>query len=87
MLYTGLLALALVPALAVPRQDLVAGEYAVGFQSSWALDWGRCYRTELDEGTTYGRERAPRPVLVLSWYPARQDATARPMTRATSRSA
>ena len=74
------LALALTPALAAPaRQELAAGEHAVGFRSSWALDWGRSYRTNFDQGATYGRERAPRPILVELWYPTRADTAARPM--------
>jgi hypothetical protein len=43
--------------------------HAAGFRSSWTLDWGRRYRTAFDGGATYGRESAPRPVLVELWYP------------------
>lgn len=49
---------------------LPPGPFAVGFQSSWVLDEGRTYRTAFDEGRTYGAVKAPRPLLVLLWYPA-----------------
>jgi len=74
-----LFALAVAPALAAARQELAAGEHAVGFRSAWELDWGRCYRTRFDAGETYGRERAPRPVLVELWYPALPEQGARAM--------
>lgn len=57
------------PARAEPL--LPPGPHAVGFRSWWAFDEGRVYRTAYDEGRTYGAEKAPRPVLVLLWYPAR----------------
>lgn len=50
---------------------LASGPHAVGFRSLWAFDEGRTYRTAYDDGRTYGAEKAPRPVLVLLWYPAR----------------
>ena len=52
----------------------------VGFRSTWILDHGRRYRTTFDDGTTYGRSRAPRPVLLNAWYPARTEGGARRMT-------
>lgn len=56
---------------APPSEPILApGPLAVGFQSSWAFDEGRSYRTEFDHGKTYGAEKAPRPLLVLWWYPA-----------------
>ncbi len=66
-------------ALQTAREPLLApGPFAVGFRSSWASDEGRTYRTAFDEGHTYGAEKAPRPVLVQLWYPARAtDAGAR----------
>ena len=50
---------------------LAAGPFAVGFRSTWAFDEGRTYRTAWDDGRTYGAEKAPRPVLVQLWFPAR----------------
>jgi hypothetical protein len=60
--------------------ELDPGAYAVGFRSHWELDEGRAYRTAFDEGATYGAPRAPRPVLVNLWYPARATIGARPMS-------
>lgn len=48
---------------------LTPGPYRVGFRGSWAFDEGRTYRTAFDDGKTYGAQEAPRPVLVLQWYP------------------
>lgn len=48
---------------------LPPGPYAVGFRSSWEFDDSRTYRTEFDDGASYGGEESPRPVLVLQWYP------------------
>lgn len=55
---------------------LAPGPFAVGFQSSWAFDEGRAYCTAYDGGKTYGSEKAPRPLLVQLWYPARADGAA-----------
>lgn len=52
---------------------LPPGPFAVGFRSTWVLDEGRTYRTAFDDGQTYGAEKAPRPLLVLLWYPARSE--------------
>jgi len=49
---------------------LPPGPFRVGFRSSIALDSGRSYRTSFDDGATYGRKKAPRPILVNLWYPA-----------------
>lgn len=77
MIQALLAALVLVPvalaqseAPAPPEALLAPGPFWVGFQSTWALDEGRSYRTAYDEGKTYGAEKAPRPLLVLLWYPA-----------------
>jgi hypothetical protein len=61
-------------ATTAPDALLPVGPFAVGFQSSWAFDDGRTYRTAFDDGQTYGAEKSPRPVLVLMWYPARTSA-------------
>jgi pimeloyl-ACP methyl ester carboxylesterase len=50
---------------------LAHGPFGVGFRSVWEMDEGRTYRTEFDDGKTYGAEKSPRPVLVLHWYPTR----------------
>jgi pimeloyl-ACP methyl ester carboxylesterase len=59
---------------------LAPGPFPVGFRSTWASDEGRTYRTAFDEGRTYGAEKAPRPVLVQLWYPARAADTGARMT-------
>jgi hypothetical protein len=48
---------------------LAPGPFGVGFRSTWEFDERRTYRTEFDDGETYGAEESPRPVLVLQWYP------------------
>ena len=53
-----------------PEPLLVPGPFAVGFRSLWVLDEGRTYSTAFDQGKTYGGEKAPRPLLVLLWFPA-----------------
>lgn len=42
-----------------------------GYHTTWQYDERRTYRTEFDDGNTYGAEESPRPVLVLQWYPTR----------------
>jgi hypothetical protein len=49
---------------------LPAGRYAVGYQSSWQLDYSRRYSMTFDDKTTYAPGKAPRPILVNVWYPA-----------------
>ena len=58
---------------------LPPGEYAVGFSSTWLSDPGRTYRTAFDDGATYGAEKAPRPILLNLWYPAKPAAGAAAM--------
>ena len=50
---------------------LTPGPFGVGFRSTWEFDEARTYRTEFDDGKTYGAEKSARPVLVLQWYPTR----------------
>lgn len=56
---------------------LPPGPNAVGFRSSWEFDDSRTYRTEFDDGASYGVEESPRPVLVLQWYPTHDRREAR----------
>lgn len=42
--------------------------HAVGFRSFWLFDEARTYRTTFDGGATYD---GARPLLVLTWFPAR----------------
>jgi hypothetical protein len=50
---------------------LSPGPHAVGFRSLWELDYGRTYNTRFDDSTFYASVKAPRPVLINTWYPAR----------------
>jgi pimeloyl-ACP methyl ester carboxylesterase len=58
---------------------LSPGPYAVGFRSTWELDYSRTYNTTFDDKTTYAPGKAPRPVLVNVWYPAERSGDARLM--------
>jgi pimeloyl-ACP methyl ester carboxylesterase len=49
---------------------LPPGRHAVGFKSSWQLDYSRRYNMTFDDKTTYAPGKAPRPILVNVWYPA-----------------
>jgi hypothetical protein len=51
---------------------LSPGPYAVGFRSLWELDHGRTYNTMFDDGTSYALGKAPRPILINTWYPAQE---------------
>lgn len=59
--------------------ELQQGPYAVGFSSSWRLDHGRTYAATFDDGSVYGTEKAPRPILVNIWYPALRTEAGRTM--------
>jgi hypothetical protein len=65
-----LLLFVLLGACRAPASDERA-TYAVGFRSAWLFDESRSYRTTFDEGATYD---GPRPLLVLTWYPAQAGA-------------
>src|SRR6516225_10184386 len=49
---------------------LTPGPYAVGFVSSWQLDYSRRYNTTFDDKKSYATGKAPRPILINMWYPA-----------------
>jgi pimeloyl-ACP methyl ester carboxylesterase len=49
---------------------LPPGPYAVGFRTSWQLDYSRRYNMTFDDMTTYAAGKAPRPILMNVWYPA-----------------
>ncbi len=58
---------------------LTGGPYAVGFKSTWQLDYSRRYNTTFDDKTTYAIGKAPRPILINMWYPAKRADNARAM--------
>lgn len=62
-----------------PRETLPRGPHAVGFKTSWQLDYSRRYDTTFGDGATYAPGKAPRPILVNLWYPAGEAADARRM--------
>lgn len=45
-------------------------EHGVGFEARVVLDPARTYAATFADGSVYSDEPAPRPVLVLRWYPA-----------------
>jgi hypothetical protein len=58
---------------------LKPGPHAVGFRSTWELDYSRVYDTTFEDRSRYATGKAPRPVLVNLWYPAERSDDARPM--------
>jgi pimeloyl-ACP methyl ester carboxylesterase len=59
--------------------NLVPGPYRVGFRSIWQLDYSRRYNTVFDDKTTYAAGKAPRPILINTWYPAETSDEFKPM--------
>ena len=52
---------------------LEPGPHPVGFETRWTLDRSRVYDTRFADGSRYAGgadAKAPRPVLVNTWYPA-----------------
>ena len=47
------------------------GPHPVGFKSLWRLDDSRRYNMTFGDKTTYASGKAPRPILVNIWYPAK----------------
>jgi dienelactone hydrolase len=58
---------------------LPPGPHGVGFKSLWRLDDSRRYNMTFDDRTTYASCKAPRPILINIWYPAKKDADDKPM--------
>jgi len=58
---------------------LKAGPHAVGFRSVWQFDYSRTYNTVFDDKTTYASGKAPRPILINIWYPAKKPDDLKPM--------
>jgi len=50
---------------------LSAGLHPVGYKSLWQLDYSRRYNMTFDDKTTYAPGKAPRPILINIWYPAK----------------
>jgi hypothetical protein len=57
--------------------QLAPGPHAVGFKTTWQLDYSRRYDTTFDDKTSYATGKAPRPILVNYWYPAKKSDAAR----------
>jgi pimeloyl-ACP methyl ester carboxylesterase len=55
------------------------GPHAVGFNSIWELDWSRSYNTIFPDETAYASGKAPRPILINTWYPAKQPVDVEPI--------
>jgi predicted dienelactone hydrolase len=58
---------------------LSPGSYGVGFRTVWQLDYSRRYNTTFDDKTTYATGKAPRPILINIWYPAKAAGSAKTM--------
>jgi pimeloyl-ACP methyl ester carboxylesterase len=58
---------------------LAPGPFAVGFRSLWQTDFTRIYNTVFDDKTTYASRKAPRPILINTWYPAERSDDPKPM--------
>ena len=50
---------------------LIPGSDRVGFRTVWQLDYSRRYNTTFADKTTYATSKAPRPILINIWYPAK----------------
>src|SRR5215471_8037299 len=50
---------------------LSPGSHAVGFRTVWQLDYSRRYKMTFGNETTYATGKAPRPILINIWYPAK----------------
>src|SRR5262249_51266372 len=50
---------------------LSPGSYRVGFRTVWQLDYSRRYNTTFADKTTYATGKAPRPILITIWSPAK----------------
>lgn len=61
---------------------LRSGPHAVGFKTTWQLDYTRTYNTVFEDSTRYATAKAPRPILINIWYPVRLEGQARPMAYA-----
>ena len=59
---------------------LAPGPFAVGFRSLWQLDYSRAYNTVFDDKSVYATGKAPKPILVIMWYPAEKSSATAPMT-------
>jgi hypothetical protein len=55
------------------------GPFAVGFGPLWQMGYSRVYNTVFDDKTTYASGKAPRPILIITWYPAERSDCAKPM--------
>lgn len=57
--------------------NLPKGPYAVGFKSLWQFDYSRSYNPHSEDKAASAK--APRPILINIWYPARVTASAKAM--------
>jgi dienelactone hydrolase len=59
--------------------DLPKGPFAVGFKSLWQLDYSRSYHLDSKDKAISVSAKAPRPILINIWYPARATTNAKAM--------
>lgn len=58
---------------------LQSGPHDVGFRTTWQLDYTRTYKLASDASSGSPRAKAPRPILINIWYPARRSEHAEAM--------
>jgi hypothetical protein len=58
---------------------LKPGPHAIGFKSVWELDFSRTYNRVFEDKTTFAPGKAPRPILINTWYPAKKPDHVGPM--------
>jgi hypothetical protein len=59
--------------------NLPIGSCSVGFSSHWEFDFSRAYNTKFADKSSYATGKAPRPILINIWYPARPNGRQQPM--------
>jgi hypothetical protein len=59
--------------------DLPKGPFAVGFKSLWQFDYSRSYYLDSKDKAASVSTKAPRPIVINIWYPARATVNARTM--------
>lgn len=59
--------------------QLSPGPHGVGFMTLWQFDYSRAYSMTFADKTVYASGKAPRPILINMWYPARKLAQVKAM--------
>ena len=59
--------------------SLQSGPYGVGFKTLWQFDFSRTYNFKYEDSSAYAAAKAPRPILINIWYPAKATTKVKPM--------